>query len=264
MKWYFALNELSLISSRALWEPMILAALHSARRNTSLLPHMLYDGNVEDAFIQRIKGAGVNVIRHRVSFFDSLEKNSKPFDNYVRTAAGAFLRTEIPLIEKEDDFVIYTDCDVIFNSDLGLDFLSPELFACAPEFNQNDFELFNSGVMLMNIPALRRDVSHFLSWISDNHMKIDYDQDAYRVFYANRVSELPVEYNWKPYWGVNANAKIIHFHGVKPSWAKHLLENPEDKAVPVLNEIFHWNVPGYRHYVPMWTANAQAGESGIH
>ena len=28
---------------------------------------------------------------------------------------------------------------------------------------------------------------------------------------------LPIEYNWKPYWGINDKAKLIHFHGMKPS-----------------------------------------------
>ena len=27
---------------------------------------------------------------------------------------------------------------------------------------------------------------------------------------------LPLEYNWKPYWGTNDNAIIVHFHGLKP------------------------------------------------
>lgn len=33
--------------------------------------------------------------------------------------------------------------------------------------------------------------------------------------YKGRWDRLAPEYNWKPYWGLNPNAKIVHFHGIK-------------------------------------------------
>ena len=47
-----------------------------------------------------------------------------------------------------------------------------------------------------------------------------WDEAAYRWFY--RESNGPLwdrlrpELNWKPYWGENAQARIVHFHGPKP------------------------------------------------
>ena len=43
-----------------------------------------------------------------------------------------------------------------------------------------------------------------------------FDQHAYREHYRGRWDQLPVEMNWKPYWGRNAAAQIVHFHGPKP------------------------------------------------
>ena len=43
------------------------------------------------------------------------------------------------------------------------------------------------------------------------------DQGAYNEFYSGKfvVHRWPL-FNWKPYWGFNARAKLVHFHGPKP------------------------------------------------
>lgn len=43
-----------------------------------------------------------------------------------------------------------------------------------------------------------------------------FDQGYINEVCDNEFDFLPLEYNWKPYWGLNENAKIIHFHGIKP------------------------------------------------
>ena len=35
-------------------------------------------------------------------------------------------------------------------------------------------------------------------------------------FFRDRMNFLPDIYNWKPYWGINDAALVIHFHSVKP------------------------------------------------
>ena len=252
MKWYIALNETSLTGSRALWEPMITAALSSARRYTSLRPHLIYDGG-EDPFLDRIEAEGVVIVRHRVSFYDALAAHPSEDERYLKIAHGAFLRAEIPLVETEDEFVLYTDCDVLFEREVDLSHVRPALFACAPEFNKEDMARFNTGVMVMNVPALNEDLPRFISFIHANLGKFDtFDQDAYRQFYGDQVDRLPLEYNWRPYWGRSDEAAIIHFHGPKPTWAQILLQDLEAAKGMVLGDHVHWNVEGYRHYVPRW------------
>jgi len=257
MKWFFALNQSSLMSARSLWEPMIVAALNSARRTTSVEPHLLFDGG-DDPFIEKLATMGVQIVRHRVSFYEDLKSHYSPLSNYLQVASGAFLRVEIPLIEIYEKFVLYTDCDVLFERDLDLEGVKPKYFACGPEFQKTNFHDFNTGVMVMNLEALRRDLPNFITFIRENLSRFEtYDQDAYRIYYRQEVERLSLEYNWKPYWGRSDKARIIHFHGPKPTWAQHLLEMPDDTTVPALHTIFHWNVDGYRHYLGKWQENTQ-------
>ncbi len=66
-----------------------------------------------------------------------------------------------------------------------------------------------------------------------------WDQGAYRIFYKKlfgfKWDKLPIEYNWKPYWNENTQAKIIHFHGPKPYQKEILLSaNPPQHLKPLL------------------------------
>src|SRR5205085_9272645 len=141
-----------------------------------------------------------------------------------------FLRTELPTIAADagitDDFVLYTDVDVMFMAEVA-DFFEtqrPEYFAVAPELDPNDLERINAGVMWMNLRRLRELDARFRQFISDNLdlFALDaWDQSAYRHFFRTPNGEpvwdpLPVEYNFKPYWGHHPAPKIVHFHGPKP------------------------------------------------
>jgi hypothetical protein len=253
VKWYFALNEASFSSAPDLWEPMILAALSSARAHTRLEPHLIWDGSAHP-FLDRLHTLGVEIVRHRVTFYDALAAYY-PDDGHLRIASGAFLRTEIPLLEN-DESVIYTDCDVMFTAGFNGNIELPKIFSCAPEFDRDDYALFNTGVMIMNIKALRETLPGFRDFICHNLSRFDtFDQDAYRQFYGDQLDKLRLTLNWKPYWGVSSDAEIVHFHGPKPSFALHLLENPDDMSIPSLNTMFHWNVNAYKYYTDEWLSN---------
>src|SRR4029077_12023275 len=128
----------------------------------------------------------------------------------------------------DDEFALYTDVDVMFVGDVAtaLCQLRPKYFAAAPEFTLNDYEHMNSGVMLMNLRSLRQKDDEFRSFIQDHLETLvdtSWDQEAYRRFFGRRTfitkvigtrwNQLTPELNWKPYWGTNPNAQIIHFHG---------------------------------------------------
>ncbi|MCA1628296.1 MAG: hypothetical protein LC742_10085 [Acidobacteria bacterium] len=231
MKWFFALNEQGADFEH--YAAMLKVAVHTAARRTLLVPYLIYDGaeNELTAWLRRRK---VTIIKRRSFLYESLREIARRRNdpNILAIGAGAFLRTELPQLTAElgisDEYVLYTDCDVMFMGEV-CDFLSalqPRFFAVAPEFFFGDYRAMNSGVMLMNLPRLRRDDQRFRKFMAERIEELTrstWDQQAYKEFYRSKLyhrlfkwNKLPERYNWKPYWGDNSAAKIIHFHGPKP------------------------------------------------
>lgn len=242
MKWYFACNDKS-----QEFFPLIKGAVNSALKNTSLEPHFVYDGE-ENELTQWLKEKGVKIIPHRVSVYETLEKH---YDKEsLAIASGAFLRCDIPIIEHEDEFVLYTDCDVIFLKDFKSD-LRPKYFACSSQFNKINFIDFNSGVMLMNVKNLRESHESFTAFINKNmNILSAFDQTAYQIFYNGKNTKLPTKYNHKPYWGIDDKAVILHFHGVKPTT---LTADEKLKNLPhILNKLYRKNENAYDYYLKLF------------
>ena len=262
MKWYFSITEETLTADEDHgFMDMIRVAVASAKANTRLSPHLLYDGK-EGAFTTEMRAAGVKVIIHRISFYDQLEhaqKRLRPdLPGYMRTAAGAFLRLDIPNIETRDEFVLYTDCDVIFLSDPGLDDFRPAIFNVASQFDlYGHHREMNSGVMLMNVKRMRDDLPALLDFGCDMiHTMQGYDQEFLRLFYNGKWDPLSPKYNWKPYWGEDRMAKIVHFHGPKPAAVMKLMKDENyrvnDDVFQAWRNLYFKNTHGYRLYTNMW------------
>lgn len=132
------------------------------------------------------------------------------------------MRWEIPVDEKEEKYVLYSDIDVIFNADILLEELPhPTYLAAAPEYERNveDMEYFNAGVLVMNIQGMKEKYEEFILKMKNRERNISglFDQGYLNELCFKDMELLPIEYNWKPYWGINDKAKLIHFHGMKPS-----------------------------------------------
>jgi len=214
MKWYFAINEEGVSTDIG---HLARLAVISAQKNTTLKPHLLYRGN-RNRFTAWMEDRGVTVI-DTVPQFEPVLRWAINAGWYPRELTGHWLRTEICHIERHDDFVLYTDIDVLFLREIELGGMRPRFFACAPEVLINDRGYFNSGVMLMNIPALRDDYPRLRAAIEQRFVEGErvpfHDQDVYNRVYAGQWDFLDPIYNWKPYWAVNPNAAIFHFHGPK-------------------------------------------------
>ena len=240
------------------YEEMLKVSVASARQNTSLELYCLYDGQ-ESELTGWLEARGVRLIYRRSFLYDQLADlahNRLHNPDVLTIGAGAFLRVEIPQILRElgatDEFVLYTDCDVLFLKDVvpGLARMQPTYFAVSSEFNPTDFVRLNTGVMLMNVPNLLGVDAAFRSFITQNLERFvpglgqpkrapllnylrnrrfyytpAWDQSAYQAFFMNRWlgtvgwDKLPVRFNWKPYWGASQDAEILHFHGPKPNQA---------------------------------------------
>ena len=81
--------------------------------------------------------------------------------------------------------------------------------------------------MVMHLPSLREIDEDFRKAVKADlpqSTKADWDQFTYKKYFASTKNYLDPIYNWKPYWGENSNAKIIHFHGPKP-WIRLEISN---------------------------------------
>ncbi|MDP7039759.1 MAG: glycosyltransferase, partial [Myxococcota bacterium] len=144
-------------------------------------------------------------------------------EGWVSIGRGALLRMHIPEILGQegikDEKFIYTDCDVLFLQNVEpLDNMWPKVLAACPEHDPLDWSYFNSGVLLMQRQALEETYEQFCAFFRERYnTSWAFDQDAYNIFYQKDWQKLPQEYNWKPYWGHNPQARIVHFHGLKPT-----------------------------------------------
>lgn len=260
IKWFFALNDAG--SSFANYAVMSQVAVLSARRHTSLEPHFLFDG-APCALTQWMQQQGVRVIHHRTSVYERLQQHALETGkkNTLMTGAGAFLRLDIPDVCAQhgidDRLVLYTDCDVLFRRDIERELraLNPRYFAAAPQFHQHDPSDMNSGVLWMNLENLRPMQERFRNFIRENLDALrltGFDQAALRAFYGRRRwggpawDALPLTLNWKPHWGRNEAAGILHFHGPKPTQRSQLACGTAPSALVPLAS------PDYYAYCRQW------------
>jgi hypothetical protein len=254
MKWFFGLSEASL-SADGLHADCIRVAVMSANRNTRLTPYLLYDGT-ENRFTDEMRSRGVNIVRHRTTLYDHIVADKPDDQHFIRVASGALLRIDIPLIEQDDEFVLYTDCDVMFLKDPDLEGMRPTYFSVAPEFTRGNYENMNTGVMFINVPNMRLIHEEFVcsvrkSRISDHAA---YDQDFLRAYFKGKYDKLPETLNWKPYWGKNDTTEIVHFHGPKPPHIKALLDNTGTSVPHSLMELYQKEPNYYEEITRIWYA----------
>lgn len=223
MKLYLALNEGGTRGDIALHTKL---AILSARKHTDLEPQLLYTGT-RNEFTKWLEDHGVNVIDSDVPYLHVIEKLAAE-GRYTLQTAGHWLRTNVCLAEQKDEYVLYTDVDVLFMKNPQIKDIRPKYFAAAPEFDPNSWNYFNAGVMVVRPAGLREDYQKFEEYLIENICKETYnfhDQIAYNRFYRDRWDRLPLELNWKPYWGPNKEAEILHYHGPKVGAMEAIVED---------------------------------------
>src|SRR5215210_3439061 len=97
MHWFFALTEDSTAFRQ--YAEMIMVAVHTARKFTSLVPHCIYDGGEND-FTSWLKKHDVRIVPHRSFVRERLADLGRRKGNPHLAAAlsGAFSRVELPEI----------------------------------------------------------------------------------------------------------------------------------------------------------------------
>ena len=215
MRWYFATDSAGGMGQTG--ELARLAVL-SARAVGGLEPVLLYHG-ARTAFTEWMEQHGVQVCDVSPDFITAIEQ-AQAAGTYKAHSIGHWLRIAIPEVEREREFVLYTDCDVIFLRSSDWNMIRPKVFAAAPEFKPDAWNYFNAGVMVLNVPAMRATFPAFEALIksriqSGEHFRYD-DQIALNEGYRGLWERLDPRCNWKPYWDITTEAVILHFHGPKP------------------------------------------------
>jgi lipopolysaccharide biosynthesis glycosyltransferase len=148
--------------------------------------------------------------------------------NFIQTES---LRIDIPLLFPEEKYVLYADCDVIFLKDIPhIEFEQP-LAVAIRKYYINDTKFFNNGIMILNIPEMKKCYNDFKKFFIDSNYSFKIGdtttQGAYNSYFQNKVFELPLEFNWHAFWYTNPNAHILHMCGPKPAQYQELYKNPQ-------------------------------------
>jgi lipopolysaccharide biosynthesis glycosyltransferase len=239
----------------------IKAMINSAQQNTSLQSYFIYDGE-PDELTDWLEKRGVTVLYHRSSLADRIQASTGERFN-KHTAMGAYLRLDIPLLLQQlaitDDLVLYTDCDVVFLKEVTYSAL-PRYFAIAPEFNSRpERPNFNTGIMFINtadFSSSHEQLMHFVRQAGDISSFGDYDQGVVNSFYKDRFSLLEWNYNWRPYFGINPDAVIVHYHGLKIKDITEAIRQNGHEA-PIFNQLYNSNPKAYHHYHELFVAFLQ-------
>jgi hypothetical protein len=214
MRWYFAIDEPGAAGQTGSDAKL---AVTSALAVGGLEPVLLYHGAHGD-FCEWMARRGVRIIDAAPPFLPVIrEANAR--GTYQPHSIGHWLRVVVPLVETEQEFVLYTDCDVIFLQPPDWARIRPKIFAAAPEFQRDNWNYFNAGVMVLNVPAMQASYAafeaHICARISSGAEPFYDDEFALNEAYRGFWDQLDPVLNWKPYWGFSAGAKILHFHGPK-------------------------------------------------
>lgn len=240
LKWAFVYSSYTRV-----YNEYVRAAVQSAIRNTDMVPVCIYFGPPDEMyswFVER----GVRVVLHDPQWkgkildaFEQTRVNINFASTYKspHTLIATYLRIDIPTLGFRDDYVLYTDADVLF---LKTPAFGPfyAYYATGAESDANVCGFWhsvgrkrkyvtygNAGVMYMNINNLRYESSRFEKFaFSDDNLKRGLhhglygpaDQGAYNEYFQGLFDcvEYP-PFNWKPYWPSNEQAAIVHFHGPK-------------------------------------------------
>lgn len=262
MKWYFALNEEGTNTDAGLLARL---AVVSAQRHTDLKPHLLYRGQ-RNRLTDWMRDRGVTVLDVLPQFEPAMQR-AFAAGWYPRGMSGHWQRTEICNIEAEDPFVLYTDIDVVFLRRIDLSRVRPTLMACAPDTDPHEQRHFNTGVMLMNVASMRAEYPRLRAAIeamfADPSNGIFTDLSVYNQLYAGQQDRLDPTLNWKPYWALNPDISIFHFHGPKLDAVRRLFDGTwswNDGYGRFAGDLITRYLDNYLHYFRVMLDYAEPGD----
>jgi len=219
-----------------------MAAIRSARANTSLDIAVMYDGDAPE-FLDFLAAHDVRCIQQRFSLADDPTFWPDPPDRLSfrrndRAICGAFMPFDVPGLFLEEDYILYTDTDVIFQRDPAslLQVERPEFIAgvsygkssCWPVGPAPQSRPYiNTGVLVINVQAWVQefdalvDTSKRFEWGRTGR---EWNEGIINQHFDKRIKFLRRTFNWRPWMGVFEAAPIVHYHGARPEHLTEYLE----------------------------------------
>ena len=214
MRWYFAIDEGGTLGDTGAHARL---AVRSAALSGDLEPRLLYHGARND-FTRWMEREGVAVIDAEPPCLDAM-RDAEARGAFRAHSLGHWLRLAIPLIDRDADFALYTDCDIAFLRPVDWGSVRPRVFAAAPEFAPDAWNYFNSGVMVLNMASMRSSQRAFEDVLRARFAEADArnydDQVALNQAFRGHWDRLDPGLNAKPYWKHDPHAGVLHFHGPK-------------------------------------------------
>ncbi len=242
---------------------MVRVLVKSAFKNTDVDLYCVYDGSSEE-FVRWLEIAGVTVLRWRVSFLEELVLCYNG-DRSIEFCRGTYICMEIPRILEfysfRDEHILYVDADVMFTGPVELDDCKPRYFASSSDWKIDDWSRFSTGVIVMNRVNLLDRYPAFLHHLRVHNFNFSHtgmgpcDQGAWNTFYtAGEHDKLESVYDWKPWWGINDAANIVHFSGPKPKKVEYYLQagKPLNQKEQLDKFVVNESSDAYEYYVKMW------------
>jgi len=246
MRWYFAIDEVG--GSGHTGEEAKLA-VSTAQAVGGLEPRLLYYGR-RSSFTRWMTKRGVEIIDVKSDFIEKLHHLSGA--GLLEThSIGHWLRCALPEVEHQNEYVLYTDCDVVFLDSVSWGDYRPSIFCAAPEFRLGNWRYFNSGVMIINVPAMQGSYEAFKRYLAGKVAQpngaVD-DQQEMNKYYRRLWDYMDPRLNWKPYWGFKPDARILHFHGPKVGLIEAIAAGkwlPKDAGGRNMNNLLIGHVDSY-------------------
>ncbi|KAG2483042.1 hypothetical protein HYH03_018071 [Edaphochlamys debaryana] len=232
LPWVFTYNS---------WSPgydyMLKAAVRSAAATRSFQPYCIFNGNSTSYIHEWLVANNVTIIRHEPTWRQALiDAAGRKASENVRHShlfktpdmlVSTFQRVDLPVVPTLDQYtyVLYTDADVFFRRPIRLDdFGLPLPKSVLMGYEMERHFPYNAGIILANLPTMRRNYKAFIAAMLDNNNGLYYvgygpaDQGAINMFYEKDLRErvLPSAFNSKPYNSWDPASYIVHFHGPKP------------------------------------------------
>ena len=117
----------------------------------------------------------------------------------------------------------------------------------------------------MNVHRLRDEYNAFIDFVLHNgygvkRPKLQFmhknlfmsDQVAYNLYYKGKIKEIDKIYNWRPRMGINPNARIIHYNGLKwTQWDDYINELLPTDQMKKFSKLVNANKDAYVYYVDL-------------
>ncbi len=274
MKWFTAANYASLQNDQ--FFQLLQAAVRSAKHNTTLTPCLLYDGQ-DCPQLDWLDQHGVSILRSDLTIAREIQDylHAQALHHLIPKRLGSWLRLELcPTLRRfgyTDRYILYTDCDVVFLREVWLEWCKPRTLAAVvrrlggyTRFHILGTRHFNAGVLVLNVDAMVKSYDKFRSFILSNgngvrrpnqpypfiqkHLLLS-DQVALNLFYGPGATPLPRRYNWNPSEGINPDAVIVHFNGLKwNEWRDFVNGTLPERYKSAFTPLVMRNKDAYRYY----------------